>query len=305
MQEREDPGRMKNEELVELIRSGTNERENIEILYQQNRGMILKLANHYKISTRGDGDFEDLCQEGFFGLMTAVEAYDAEKGASFSTYAHYWIKASMRRYFENNASMIPLSSHQISRIAQYKSAVDSFRSSFDRDPSSRELSAILKTSPEQIEQIKKDAVAIYPRSIDEKIGEDESISFGETIESPTDEIGDLLDEIERQELASLLWSLVDDLSEEESSVLRWRYCDGLTLRECGELLGTNIDNAKKHEFRALQNMRRRKEILEPFVKVNDKIISQAYQGTGLRSFNQTWTSTPERIVMRILDPDEK
>lgn len=38
---------------------------------------------------------EDLTQEGLIGLLEARKRYDSEKGASFSTYASFWIKNRM------------------------------------------------------------------------------------------------------------------------------------------------------------------------------------------------------------------
>lgn len=35
---------------------------------------------------------EDLEQEGMIGLLTAVDKFEEDKGAKFSTYASYWIK---------------------------------------------------------------------------------------------------------------------------------------------------------------------------------------------------------------------
>jgi RNA polymerase sigma factor (sigma-70 family) len=39
--------------------------------------------------------FEDLLQESMIGLLEAKKRYDSEKGASFSTYASFWIKKSI------------------------------------------------------------------------------------------------------------------------------------------------------------------------------------------------------------------
>ena len=37
-------------------------------------------------------EFDDLIQAGNFGLMRAIEKFDRDKGAKFSTYAVPWIK---------------------------------------------------------------------------------------------------------------------------------------------------------------------------------------------------------------------
>lgn len=92
---------MSNEELVERIQSGEDAQNNMLKLWQQNRGMIERLANDYsKVEER-----EDLKQEAYFGLYRAVESYNPNKGSSFLTWAIYWIRQSMQRYCQNNGTI--------------------------------------------------------------------------------------------------------------------------------------------------------------------------------------------------------
>lgn len=51
---------MTNEILVELIQAGENTADNMQKLWEQNRGMIWKLAQQY----RNKAEIEDLMQEG-------------------------------------------------------------------------------------------------------------------------------------------------------------------------------------------------------------------------------------------------
>lgn len=72
---------MKNEEIVGRIQQG--EAGLMDRLLEQNRGFIYKVAKRYlpaAIRNRGM-DLEDLAQAACIGMIEAVPAWDAERGA--------------------------------------------------------------------------------------------------------------------------------------------------------------------------------------------------------------------------------
>lgn len=87
-----------NEERVRLIRSGIDPVAHMEQLYEQNRGAFAGMAARY----RGMAEFEDLMQEGYFGLCRAVESFEEERGTAFFTYALYWVRQAMQRLAANS-----------------------------------------------------------------------------------------------------------------------------------------------------------------------------------------------------------
>lgn len=80
---------MTNEQLVLRIRAGENVAENMLTLWQQCRVIIVELARKYSAVA----EQEDLEQEAYFAISKAVDSYDHEKGASFLTWARFWISA--------------------------------------------------------------------------------------------------------------------------------------------------------------------------------------------------------------------
>jgi RNA polymerase sigma-32 factor len=65
--------------------------------------LAVSMASKYK---RYGSDMTDLVQEAGIGLMKAAEKFDPERGVRFSTYAVWWIKASIQDYVMRNWSLV-------------------------------------------------------------------------------------------------------------------------------------------------------------------------------------------------------
>ncbi len=65
--------------------------------------LIAKIAQGYRGYSMS---MLDLISEGHIGMMRAFDKFDPEKGVRFSTYAMWWVKASMRDYVMRNWSLV-------------------------------------------------------------------------------------------------------------------------------------------------------------------------------------------------------
>lgn len=283
---------MTNEELVIRIQQGGDHREELEELYNQNRGIIARIVNHY----HGNEDEEDLFQEAYFGIVAAAELWRPEEGASFATYAVYWIKQVLRRYIDNCGSLIRIPVHQKERIILYRKTIAEFRKEFGRDPVPLELMRALGVSFGQIQDITKDAQALQVRSLSEELGEDGN-TLQDVISDPEDKIEAALDRIGREQLSSLLWSLVDTLEKEQAHVVRERYQNGKTLEECGKEIGCTRERVRQIEAKAMRKLRSPEinKKLRPYLDV----YSIGLRG-GLNSFRHSFTSSTEYAALCLI-----
>lgn len=75
-------------------------------LVVHNLRLVVKMAYKYR---RAWASVLDLIQEGNIGLLEAVQRFDPFRGARFSTYATYWIRAYIIRYLLEHSRMVRIS----------------------------------------------------------------------------------------------------------------------------------------------------------------------------------------------------
>ena len=287
-----------NEELVFKIQSGEDVQSNMLKLWQQNRGMIERLANDYsKVEER-----EDLKQEAYFGLCKAVESYDPANGSSFFTWAIYWIRQSMQRYCQNNGTIrIPV--HSQEDLRQYKKLQNLFYLHVGRLPNTREYCYYLGCSVKTLESLQKNDRLGRIGSIDVPITglENDNVTIGDTVADPGDLYSEILDSVTERQLKEILWDIVEDLPGKEPAVIKMRYQENLTYKETAARTGITTEAARQWELKALREMRRpsRARQLRPFYDPS-YIYSRALHGNGAAGFNRTWTSSTERVALDLL-----
>lgn len=289
---------MTNEELVMAIQSGTGDkRECLEQLYLQNYRMIRKIINRYS----GIEDKDDLQQEAYFGIVKAAELWDPEVGAPFLSYAIYWIRQTVRRYIDNCGAVIRVPIHRRAILARYSQTLNSYRMKFGRDPSEPELCSLMDLTPEQLEDLKRDAAAVNTRSLSAPIGdEDGSSEFGDTIADTSEPYEELLDKIQREELAREIWDCVDSLKAQQASVIRGRYKDGKTLKECGNMLGVTPGRVQRVEFEALRQLRTGNNSKRLRAYLTDAgAYNVGLHNTGRSAFEESYSSSQEVAMMRM------
>src|ERR1700727_1593325 len=126
-----------------------------------NLRLVVAQARRYQ----GHGlPLEDLVQEGMLGLIRAVEKFDWRKGFKFSTYGTLWIRQAIQRGLQNSGRTIRLPVH----VAQRQVKVNKVTSELARSLT----------------------------SLDQPVGEDGELAFGDLLPSdrpePEQEVGELL-----------------------------------------------------------------------------------------------------------------
>ncbi len=291
---------MTNEQLAARIRAGENVGNNMAILYDQVKDFIHAMAYKY----HGQGELEDLEQEGFLSLYDAIDHYEADQGVKFLTYASHWIRQRMQKYIQNTGSSLRLPAGRQEAIRKYRKFCTEFQAEQGCKPTEAELCRSLWLTLEQLREIQYDACMTAVKSLDAPIkgaeGEEDT-TLGELAASATDPCEELLDRLEQEELCSILWQCVDGLPGKQPDVIRSRYKDNMTMKQCGQFCGISEAEVRKQQLKALRSLRSGENAkkLRPFLPGDAWIYSGALIGNGVDHFNQTWTSSTERVALEL------
>lgn len=291
---------MTNEQLAARIRAGENVGNNMAVLYDQVKDFIHAMAYKY----HGQGELEDLEQEGFLALYDAIDHYEADQGVKFLTYASHWIRQRMQKYIQNTGSPLRLSAGRQEAIRKYRKFCTEFQAEQGCKPTEAELCRSLWLTLEQLREIQYDACMTAVKSLDAPIkgaeGEEDT-TLGELAASATDPCEELLDRLEQEELCSVLWQCVDGLPGKQPDVIRSRYKDNMTMKQCGQFCGISEAEARKQQIKALKSLRSGENAkkLRPFLSEDAWIYSGALIGNGVERFKHTWTSSTERVALEL------
>ena len=282
------------EALVLKSQKETEKADDLWKIYHLCGDKIRQAVSRYK----GLGeDPEDLRQEAFFGVVKAAELWRPDGGEPFTAYVYQWTCYTLRRYIDTCGGGVRLPVYQKARLLKYRKVVSDFLRDFDRKPTTRELEKALELSPYQVSQLEKDALALEILSTDEKLnGENDDLTLGETIVDKDNGIDNLLDEIDTQELSSLLWRLVDDLESREREVIRRRFQRGEALSTCGRDLGISGERVRQIEKSALKKLSHRKALQ---IYRQDETYSLGLKRTSFQSFKDNLESSVEFAVLEL------
>ncbi|MCD8396684.1 MAG: sigma-70 family RNA polymerase sigma factor [Lachnospiraceae bacterium] len=294
-----EPETVTNEQLVRRVQSGADVSEYMLQLWEQCKGFVAMLARKYQ----GAAEMDDLMQEGFLALCEAVDAYDPERGMAFISFLAFYIKRRMAMCCQCSAAVrMPLGTRDI--IRRYQRFVSDFRREYGREADDRELCAALRVSREQLEDIRETARSAQADSLDRPFDTDDDLLVGDTVPDSMDIESTVLDAVQQEELAAALWPLVDSLDAEQAAVIRAKYRDGMSWAEIAEQTGLSQTQAAAREKKGLWELKRprRAKVLRPFL--DEYISASAYSGNGVGAFNRTWTSSTERVALRLAEKED-
>lgn len=274
----------RNEQIASQIQSGIGDRQELlSELWTNNIGLTQKII-HQATGLQRDihrQDFEDLEQEAFIGLMSAVQKYDPAAGVKFFTYAENYIRKSIYRYYDRNGQALRVPAYMRKRIKEYTQAQEKLKSQ-GKAVTDENIRNLLSWSDNAMRSVLATVRKMEMQRLDSYLNDSDKDSgtFLDMIASSETTDNDAFVKSYDNELHRLLQKALAELPEREQMVLRALFFQGNSVKKVATLLGCtsqNISKIKKESFKKIRTGKYGNELIEflPEKSINcakDRII---------------------------------
>ncbi|SEK37629.1 RNA polymerase, sigma 32 subunit, RpoH [Roseivivax marinus] len=227
--------------------------------------LAISMASKFK---RYGAPMNDLIQEAGLGLMKAADKFDPDRGVRFSTYAVWWIKASIQDYVMRNWSMVRTGStssqkslfFNMRRVqARLEREAAASGESLDRHQLRQLISTEIGVPLHDVEMMEgRLSGSDYSLNATQSV-EDEGREWIDALEDDSAQASELVENThDTEQLREWLLAAMSALNDRERFIVRERKLrdDARTLESLGNELGLSKERVRQLEAAAFLKMRR-------------------------------------------------
>jgi len=223
----------------------------------------MRLVVSYAIKYKNYGlSMSDLIQEGNIGLMKAAQKFEPNRGFRFSTYASWWIRASIQDFLLKHWSIVRIATtskqkslfFSLRRLKQKINGTDSGNIDYN---TAENIASDLNISTSAVVNMDS-RITQNDSSLNKKIsedGEDEFLSLLEDEDARPDEIIFAKDELNHKK--DMVSQAIGSLDDRETQIINERHLseNPKTLEYLGEKLKISKERVRQIEKNAMNKMK--------------------------------------------------
>lgn len=199
------------------------------------------------------GSEADLVQEGYLGLLTALDGFDPERGVRFWSYARWWVRARVAGYASRNHRIVPETTSRAYRAMAFRlrKVEGELRQRTGETPGVSEIAKALGLKEADVDRVRHSF-----RQGDVSYDETEYATWGIQSGGPTPE-EDFADRERPQWAAAWLQHALDGLSDRERDIIERRHLSdpGESLTDLANRHAVSRERIRQLEIRAMRKMR--------------------------------------------------
>jgi RNA polymerase sigma factor for flagellar operon FliA len=224
-----------------------------EAFIKQYAPLVKYVAGKVAVGMPHNVEFDDLVGFGVFGLLDAIDKFDPNKNVKFKTYAVTRIRGAI---FDELRSIdwVPRSVRQ--KTKEVEDAISSLEAQLGRTATDQEIANSLGMDEDEFTKtiMKISGTSVLSLSDVWFSGdENDKVSIGESIESPSSYNPDVI--VEKEEIRRIIIDSINELPDKEKKILVLYYYEDLTLREIGQVLEVTESRVSQLHTKAILRLR--------------------------------------------------
>lgn len=195
---------------------------------------------------------EDLVQEGYVGLIKAVDRYNPQQGVRFSTYACHLINGEIRHYLRDLGKLIHEPGWHFELRTRIAKTHEVLIQQLGREPEPKEIARALNVDLKTVQEVLKNQQTLSVEYLDQSTNENDDESPGWEYKAGQHDARN-----ERQvEHEMILGEVFPHLQEVEKKALMMHFFQERSKTEVARELGISINHASYILKRGLDTLRR-------------------------------------------------